>query len=277
MSSRSFYSALRRRWEAWLAPHIASPVHRQRLKLLYYVWGYAGLLTVPGLRARDRVRLLGRFLRIDWNIVHAHLPSEVVTIARALSERPARPGEVMVEAGCWQGGSSAKFSLLCELLGYELWIHDSFEGVERLSAEDQAHEWDFAGQYASSQERLREHLRRYGAPDVCHIRAGWFSDTLATKPFPRPVRVVWIDCDLGKGTLEVLRGVTPSLVDDGWIFSQDFHIEPVRRVLQDPTTWRELGRGDPEIRRLGLFLASVRFPLPSTSPQTLITGTAAVR
>jgi O-methyltransferase len=251
-------SFLRRGWERWFVPRIADPLHRQRIKIFFWGWGYAGLLGVTALPFSERLRLLRRFLRVDWNVLHAHLPSEIVHITRALSERPARPGEVMVEAGCWQGGSSAKFSLLCERLGYRLCIHDSFEGVEKLSDEDQSHEWEFAGQYASPETRLREHLRRFGAPAVCEIRKGWFSETLARAPFPHPVRVAYIDCDLGKGTLEVLRGVVPSLVDDGWIFSQDYHIEPVRRVLTDPETWRSLGRSAPRIRVLGEYLAIMR-------------------
>ncbi|HEV8453313.1 MAG TPA: TylF/MycF/NovP-related O-methyltransferase [Gemmatimonadales bacterium] len=246
-----------------MVPRIANPLHRQRLKLLYYIWGYAGLLGIKGLTLPERLRLFGEFLRVDWNVLHAHLPSEIVQVTRALAERRARAGEVMVEAGCWQGGSSAKFSLVCRLLGYELWIHDSFQGVEVLSPQDQAKEWDFGGQYASGEERLRDHLDRFGALEVCRVRPGWFADTLALAAVPRPVRAVWIDCDLGKGTLEVLRGVVPSLSDDGWIFSQDFHIEPVRRVLRDPEIWREFGRGIPTIRVLGRYLASVRFSPPA--------------
>lgn len=265
MTTPVLHERLRRVWEAWVVPRIADPLRRQRLKMFYYGWGYAGLLGVRHLPLGTRLRLLRDFLRIDWNILHAHLPSEIVQVTRALAERRARPGEVMIEAGCWQGGSSAKFSLVCRLLGYELWIHDSFQGVEVLSAKDQAAEWDFGGQYASLEERLQEHLRRFGAPEVCRVRPGWFADTLATAPFPHPVRAAWIDCDLGKGTLEVLRGVVPSLTDDGWIFSQDFHIEPVRRVLRDPETWREWGRGTPDIRVLGIYLASVRFQASEVS------------
>jgi O-methyltransferase len=254
-----FYSSLRSGWERWIVPRIASPLRRQRLKLLYYGFGYAGLLGVAGLSLRDRLALLARFLRIDWNVLHAHLPSEIVEVTRALAERRARPGEIMIEAGCWQGGSSTKFSLVCERLGYRLHIHDSFEGVEFSSPEHQGREWEFGGQYAAPEERVRENLRRYGALAVCDTRPGWFSETLAKAPVPHPVRVAYIDCDLGKGTNEVLRGVVPSLAEDGCIFSQDYHIEPVRRVLQDPETWRSLNRGVPRIRVLGQYLASLRF------------------
>ena len=167
----------------------------------------------------------------------------------------------MVEAGCWKGGSSAKFSLLCATLGYRLCIYDSFQGVEKLDSIDQAKEWDYAGQYASPKDVLEENLRRYGVPEVCSVYEGWFSETLARRPVPHPVRLVFIDCDLAKGTMEVLRGTVPSLVQDGWIFSQDYHIEPVRRLLFDPAIWDSLSKQSPTVTPLGAFLASLRFPI----------------
>lgn len=256
------HELLHQGWERWIVPRIRDPLLRQRLKLLYYAYGYVGLFGVPGLSLRERVGLLARFLRVDWYVLHAHLPAEIVEITRVLAERRGRPGEIMVEAGCWQGGSSAKFSLVCRLRGYRLRIYDSFQGVEELTPEHQAKEWDFGGQYAAPEQRVLENVRRYGAPEVCETRPGWFSETLARGPVDHPVRVAYIDCDLGKGTLEALQGVVPSLVPDGWIFSQDYHIEPVRRVLHDPETWRPLGRGAPRIRVLGRYLASLRLDVP---------------
>jgi hypothetical protein len=58
---------------------------------------------------------------------------------------------------------------------------------------------------------------------------------------PRPIRVVYIDCDLAKGTREVLNGVAPYLTEDALIFSQDYHIAAVRKLFADRSTWRSLG------------------------------------
>lgn len=257
---------IRRVYVRWILPYVSDPLVRQRLKLCYFAWGYSRLLFMNGISLVDRWRLVSRFLRVDWAVLHGHLPSEIVHVAATLTERRALPGEAMVEAGCWQGGSSAKFSVLCALFGYRLCIYDSFEGVERLSAEEQAQEWDYAGQYASPESRLRDHLERYGEPDVCTIVKGWFSETLAVAPVPYRVRIAFIDCDLGKATVEALQGIVPSLADDGRIFSQDFHIEPVRRVLFDSQTWEALGTSVPSIRPLGVHLASIRFDAPRSAP-----------
>lgn len=234
---------------------------RQRVKMYFlFSWGYWPLLFLRVLSLTERLGLLLRFMRVDWSVLHGHLPTETATIASALARRPARPGEVMIEAGCWRGGSSVKFSLLCERFGYRLHVFDSFEGVEILNPEDQAKEWHFGGQYASPMEVLQDNLKRYGQPGVVSVHKGWYSETLASQPFPHPVRIAYIDCDLGKGTMEVLRGVMPALAQDGCVFTQDFHIPAVRRVLLDPQTWHTLGWPVPRIQSRSVYLAELDWP-----------------
>ena len=239
MSLRQF---VRRPYVRWVRPRIKDPLTRQRVKLLWFGWGYLPmLLRLPG-SIRTRLWLVKRFLRIDWNVLHAHEPREISEIAIRLAQREARPGEVMVEAGCWQGGSTAKFSILCAMTGLGLHVFDSFEGVEAMSPEALRDSYDFSHEYAAPETVVRQNVERYGRLDVCQFHRGWFAETLAVGPLPYPVRVAYIDCDVAKGTREALIGVTGPLVPDGCIFSQDCHLPPVRAVLEDGATWRSLGR-----------------------------------
>src|SRR5688572_28281157 len=106
-ASRRFRSWARLLYVRMIRPHVGHALHRQRLKLLCWdIWGYWRILVLGTLSLRDRLRLLGRFLRIDWNVPHAHKPHEISCLLQSLSERRAQPGEIVVEAGCWQGGSS---------------------------------------------------------------------------------------------------------------------------------------------------------------------------
>ena len=204
---------------------------------------------------RRRIALLARLIRIDINMTLGHQPSEIAVIAEALFERKAEPGEIMVEAGCWQGGSSAKFSVMCMMQGYRLHVYDSFEGVEAVPEDG----WDFSGMYAADQRSVARNISRYGELEVCDLFRGWFADTLAAKPVDScKIRAVYIDCDLAKGTYEVLQGVLPALAPDGLIFSQDYHIDPVRKLLHDPETWNRLGQDFPVITPLCGNLASIR-------------------
>jgi O-methyltransferase len=217
-------------------------------------------LFVGALSVADRLRLLKRFIATDWNVAHAHRPCEIVRVCEALAERPARQDEVMIEAGCWQGGSSVKFSIICKSLGYRLHIYDSFEGVEPVPRKDAKNgEHDFSGEYAAPEAMLQRNLARYGEGSVCAIHKGWFADTLAAQPVPFRVRVAYIDCDLAKGTLEALQGVVPRLVEDGWVFSQDFHLPAVETLLRDAATWRGLGRQSPTLATCCGNMASLRF------------------
>src|SRR5947207_7784004 len=265
---RGFLERHARRWYVrWIRPHLSRDINRQRLKLVWFVWSYWRLLFVRSLSFAARMRLLRGFLRVDWHVAHAHRPCEIVRVCEALAERVARPHEVMVEAGCWQGGSSTKLSLICKLLDYHLHIYDSFEGVEQLTPEARRESYDFSGEYSAPETMLGENLTRYGEPSVCVIHKGWFADTLASGPVPYPVRGAYIDCDLEKGTREVLQGVMPSLVEDGWLFSQDFHIPSVRTMLCDAATWKRFGESLPTIKRLGGNLAALHFG-PHTRKRT---------
>jgi O-methyltransferase len=209
---------------------------------------------------KTRLFLLRRFLVVDWFVLHCHLPAEVVHLCRALTIRKSKPGELVVEAGCWQGGSTAKLSILCRLTDRQLLVFDSFEGVEPVGDNSPFQDWKvFSGQYAAGQKLVEGNVGRYGTPDVCRFIKGWFSDTLATTTLPGRVRVAYIDCDLAKATQEALDGIVPALCEDGVIFSQDFHILPVRKLLTSPEFWKRYERGMPKVRALGPYLASLSF------------------
>ena len=262
MQSR-IYRIVHTAYVRFIRPFIGGYLGRQRLKLIWFGWGYLPLLALRRLPLRDRIILLGRFLRVDWNVPHAHLPSEIVEVCRVLAERPAKPDEVFVEAGCFQGGSACKFSLACRRVGLRMLIYDSFQGVEEMLDEAKDGAYDFSGEYAAPQQLVLDNLRRFGAADVCNLVPGWFCDTLAANPISAPVRAAYIDCDTAKGTQEVLQGVARSLSPDSRVFSQDFHIAPVIQYLEAVETWKELGLPRPRIDRHGYMLCSIRFDVGS--------------
>jgi O-methyltransferase len=234
----------------WIRPHF-SPIQQQRIKLLWNIWGYHPILSIPALSRLERICLLLRLIRVDLGVQHAHWPGEIARVIKAIGERKARPEEVVVETGCWQGGSTAKFSIICRLLGYQLLIFDSFEGVEYQPGNA------FSGRYVADEGLVKRHVSEYGDIEVCKFVPGWFIDTLARNPIQNPIRVVYIDCDLAKGTREVLQGVLPSLVKDGVLCSQDYHISKVSALLDDETTWEGLDQAMPTVvdryRNLAVF------------------------
>jgi hypothetical protein len=210
-------------------PHLRSPLAQQRVRLGFYGWSYLRLLAPSALPVGGRIRLVGACLRTDWLLEHAHRPPEIVAVLRGITTRRAEPGEAVVEAGCWQGGATVKLSRVCAALGYDLWVYDSFAGVEAHVPE--AGEHDFTGEYVATPTILRANLERFGAPGVVTVVEGWFAETLGRGRVPDRVRSVLIDCDLGKGTEEVLVAVRPQLSEDARVFTQDFHIPEVRDAI----------------------------------------------
>ncbi|RIK83913.1 MAG: hypothetical protein DCC68_02830 [Planctomycetota bacterium] len=260
---KSLRGFVRAAYSRFLRPWIKTRINRQRVKLPWDVWGYWRLFTIEGLNLVEKLTLLCRFLKVDWGIVHGHKPCEVSEVCRVLAERRGRDNETFLEAGCWNGGSSAKFSIVCKMLGYRLAVYDSFQGVEAVPEEAAAGNYDFAGEYAAPQDVLRENLARFGEPDVVSINPGWFCDTLAGRKLDLSIRGVFLDCDLAKGSQEVLESAVPALTADGCIFTQDYHIRPVRELLHDPQTWSGLGVAPPKITFLCLHLAALRFDAKS--------------
>lgn len=227
----------------------------QRLKAIYFAPGYWRLVFLPRVPLLDRLRLIREFLRVDWNVLHGHRPEEIAAVSRLLALH-AQPGEAMVEAGCWRGGSTAKFSILCRRFGLKLRVYDSFEGVESLDVSVHPNEWKFGGQYACDEQAVKRTVEQFGRIEVCTFHKGWFSATFAS-PVPAPVRLAYIDCDLAKGTIEVLQGVLPSMVPGGIALSQDFHIAPVREALLDAKTWESLGVSPPDISICSVYMAQM--------------------
>ena len=241
---------LRKLYIRLIRNHVKDELSLQRIKLLYYFWSYAPILGMKFIPAR--IHLVLAFLRVDWRVLHAHRPAEITAICRAFNS--VKPSGVMVEAGCWQGGSSTKFSHLCSRYGLKLHIYDSFRGVEII---DEG-EHNFSGEYASSIDTLRSNLRKYGVADVCEIHPGWFAETLALDP-PSDILIAYIDCDIAKGTLDALAGIMPQLATGGVVFSQDYQIGSVRNLLNDPLTWQKFGRSAPHISRMAGNLTRLKF------------------
>jgi O-methyltransferase len=249
---------LRKLYVRYLRSYIDNEINRQRIKLLWFARGYWPLLFLHNVHLLNSIKLIFRFLLIDWNVISAHKPIEISYVCREIFLCRAKNREVILEAGCWHGGSSAKFSIICKMLGYRLLIYDSFQGVEPVEDRSKIRGChDFSGEYACQQDLVEENIRKYGEINVCIFIGGWFSDTL--KEVHHPIKVAYIDCDSAKGTNEVLSGVIPAMVKDGCIFSQDFHIKSVRDLLLNPSTWKRFGYKVPSIKAEVRNLVSIRF------------------
>jgi O-methyltransferase len=211
--------------------------------------------SLPVDRAR-RAQYLKSIYRTSYHVDCAHTQSEILECVTALWSFSGSPQAVFVEAGCYKGGSAAKFSAAARLVGRQLVAFDSFEGLPAneeqhgLTILGEAPQFD-AGKYRGGLEEVRANIGTHGAIECCQFIKGWFDQTMPD--FHRPIGIAYLDVDLVSSTKTCLRFLYPLLEPGGSIFSQDAHLPLIIDLLKDKAFWRnEVGCAPPVIDGLGL-------------------------
>jgi len=134
---------------------------------------------------------------------------------KILETPPEMPGDI-IECGTWKGGSAANLSLVCKIVGRQLKIYDSFEGLPDGELGDREAKYYKSGDYCGTLQEVKTNLQRYGSMECCEFIKGWFRDTL-----PRlnsPVLLAFLDVDLEASLDTCVRHIWPNLTDKGYIF-----------------------------------------------------------
>jgi O-methyltransferase len=205
---------------------------------------------------KERIQLTARCYRATHQIECHHSESEIVPVIRAALSVPESISGVIVEAGCYRGGSTVKLSLAAAAAGRTLVVFDSFDGIP---VNNEISSWNIhggtnitfgAGDYRGTLEEVKRNIGGYGRLDACQFEKGWFEDTMPK--FTQPVITAYIDVDLASSTRTCLRFLYPLLVPGGSIFSQDGHLSLVIALLRDERFWHdEVGCFIPRMEGLG--------------------------
>jgi O-methyltransferase len=118
------------------------------------------------------------------------------------------------EFGCFKGYSSAMLSFACHLLGIQMHIFDSFEGLPATA--DAGY---LEGEYAGSIDEVRDHISRFGVIDAVQFHKGFFADTFRDWKPPR-LMCLWMDVDLEESA-EDLMVVADRLSPESTLFSHE--------------------------------------------------------
>jgi O-methyltransferase len=203
----------------------------------------------------ERLRIVYKCYRISYSVESPHMENEMLRVISAIFSIPPSTAGVVVEAGSYKGGSTAKLSLAAELAGRKLIVFDSFEG---LPENQEAHGKNIfggdayfpAGSYAGSLEEVRKNVARFGKLEVCEFRKGWFENTMTD--LNEPVCTAYVDVDLESSTRTCLHCLYPLLVPNGLLFSQDGHLPLIIKLLSDDEFWKkEIGQSKPQMIGLG--------------------------
>ena len=217
----------------------------------YFVFLFQGSLPVPFF---ERLKIIKQLNVISQNVPHWHTQDEMLQCISAILTSRATGGGVIVEAGCFKGGSTAKFSLAAAIVDKQLVVFDSFEGIPKNTEQHDKtifgvpisfHE----GIYAGALDEVRGYVSKYGRVDHCKFVKGWFDDTLPN--FHDPISVIYLDVDLVSSTRTCLKYLYPLLEPNGVLFSQDAHIPLVIDLLDSDEFWlNEVGCKKPQIQGL---------------------------
>lgn len=117
----------------------------------------------------------------------------------------------VLECGAFKGGSTCCLSWVCDHLGMELIVADSFAGLP--GSEGHYGKGDFMG----SLEEVYENVSRHGKVGCVEFVKGLYSESL--KHIKDDLSLVWLDVDLQESVRDALGGVFPKLLPEGVIFS----------------------------------------------------------
>ena len=212
------------------------------------------LKSSPKASFRQRLRLIRRLYAISRAIDCRHAEHEIITFIETILSLPDRIEGFIVEAGCYRGGSTAKFSLAVKMVNRRLIVFDSFEGLpehsESTSRDTPGWHTHAPGSFNASLDEVISNVGKYGELEVCEFVKGWFDDTMPA--FSEPISAAYLDVSLASSTRTCLKYLYPLLATGGWLYSNDGYSPYICDVFRDDEFWRkEVGYPRPDTRGLG--------------------------
>ena len=207
----------------------------------------------------ERNRILDSFNEISRKVQCPHNMSHVMTFVVEMMKYANKYSEsegVFVEAGCFKGGSTAKFSMIAKSLNRKLVVYDSYEGIPENKEDHQKsifgysiNNWFGEGAFTGNLEEVQHNVKTYGNISACSFVKGWFDDTLPDIDID--IAGAYIDVDLASSTKTCIKYFYPRLLPGGFLVSQDGDFPLVIEVFNDDRFWEEdVGCKKPKIHGL---------------------------
>jgi hypothetical protein len=198
-----------------------------------------------------KLRLLMIMVRNNFRVTSSsNFLYHVVMAGKILRIPKDLPG-VLVECGCYKGGSAVNLSRLAALSGRTLHLFDSFEGLPAPTGDDEGHlvlselqvRTYEEGDYAGSLDEVRGNIEQFGVIGACEFHRGYFKDTLPD--FGEAVVFAYVDADLVDSVRDCLRYLWPRLQPDCFLFTDEAHHNRVAGLFFDPGFWATEVEGEP--------------------------------
>jgi hypothetical protein len=143
-----------------------------------------------------------------------------LAMAAKLLEIPPDVEGVVVECGCFLGGSTANLSLACEIAGRELVVYDSFAGLPAADPRDRHAKASAEGALRAELDQVRATVAELGAVEQCTFVKGWFRDTLPRHD--QPIVLCFLDVDFEASLHDCVVNLWPHLTARGLMFIDEY-------------------------------------------------------
>jgi hypothetical protein len=182
-------------------------------------------------------RLARRMRRTTTGVFTATSYKAHLAMAIKLMEIPPTVQGVVVECGCFLGGSTANLSLVCEIVGRELYVYDSFEGMPPESPNDKYAVAGGTGNLRGDLDVVQDTVRRFGVIERCTFVKGWFKDTLPDHE--PPVVLCFLDVDYQASLHDCVQHLWPKLSERGYMFIDEYVLVDYCALFYSERYWRE--------------------------------------
>jgi O-methyltransferase len=190
-----------------------------------------------GMTWARKLRLAWRMYRNTRRIATQTSYKAHLAMAAKLLEVPPATDGVVVECGCWKGGSTANLSLVCDIVGRDLIVYDSFEGLPAPEKNDKYATNASQGFYRGDLDEVRNNVRQYGAIGRCEFRKGWFKDTLPKHD--EPIALCFLDVDYEASMHDCIVHLWPHVTDRGYIFIDEYKRLDYCALFFSERFWRQ--------------------------------------
>jgi hypothetical protein len=234
------YSKRAQRFGAWLryvAETVAFPL------TVYSLLNDGQIRGEYGLTWRKKFALARKMRRNCRSIFAASPFQSHLVMAAKIFQIPRDVEGVVVECGSFKGGSAANLSLICEIVGRDLIVYDSFEGLPEAKPGDRYANPAWSGLFRGDLDEVTANVRRLGAIDRCTFRKGWFEETLPKHE--EPIVACFIDVDFQASLVDCILNLWPHLVPTGYVFMDEYTRLDYCALFYSEKFWRKYFRRRP--------------------------------
>ena len=180
------------------------------------------------LSSKDKENIVKRIKNALGKIDSATSIDVHLELGKRILNLPKNDGSI-VECGCYQGASTVSLSIFSKIVGKNLIIYDSFEGLPEPKGTPDLHEFVGKGSFKSTGITDISNLLKKSGCESARLKlvSGYFDESLTEDlkndlGFPK-ASIVNIDVDYYSSTIDVLNWIEDLLYDGSLIYFDDIN------------------------------------------------------